>query len=432
MRRPAFSLAFAFFFFFSLILSVSAADKIVLTFAHWGSPLEKEAMAQMCQSFEQAHPDIIVNVLYTPVNYDERLSAMLAGGIAPDLAYCHEELAFNWADEGVIMDLKPLIDKDSEVTVDSRVPSSWYWFDKGKKILGASIAGEIMLLFYNKDIFDEFGVPYPPSNPDKAWTWDQFVDAAKKLTRTVNGQKTFGVSIGTWPGPIIPFLRSNGGDFINESGTASLVESQSSIEVLQKLADLMNVYHVAPTPTDLESSRALDVNMQSRQVAMAVDGQWELLDLAKAGFRVGVAPLPVFKKPVALFLGAPLVIFSSTKHPQEAWELSKWIQNVQNSLPNYRSGLWMPIQTKWYKDPGLLTKWVDSEAHPPEYRQAVVDYLVKYGSQYPSFYLSDWDDIQRVIIQDLSDLWLGKEDAKTAAMKIAADLKPLLKGRTDK
>jgi multiple sugar transport system substrate-binding protein len=172
--------------------------------------------------------------------------------------------------------------------------------------------------------------------------------------------------------------------------------------------------------------------MQSRQVAMAVDGQWSLLDLANAGFRVGVAPLPVFKKPVALFLGAPLVVFSSTKHPKEAWELSKWIQSVQNSLPNYRNGLWMPIQTKWYKDQDLLSKWVNSDAHPPEYRQAVAEYLVKYGSQYPSFYLNDWDDIQRVIIQDLSDLWLGKEDAKTAAGKMAADLKPLLKGRTDK
>ena len=432
MRRVAFIMASVSLFLLTIIPLSADDNKVVLTFAHWGSPLEKEAMAQMCESFEKAHPNVIVNVLYTPVNYDERLSAMVAGGIAPDVAYCHETPAFTWAEDGVVMDLKPFIDKDPEVTLDSRVPFSWYWFAKGKKILGGSIAGEIMVLFYNKDIFDEFGVAYPPSDPDKAWTWDQFVDAAKKLTRTSNGQKTFGVSFGTWEGPILPLLRSNGGDFINSAVTAPLVDSPACIDVLQKLADLMNVYHVAPTPTDLESSRALNITMQSRQVAMAIDGQWELLDLSKAGFRVGIAPLPVFKKPVALFLGAPLVVFASTKHPKEAWELSKWIQNVQNSLPNYRSGLWMPIQTKWYKDPDLVAKWVNSDAHPPEYRQAVVDYLLKYGSQPPSFYVSDWDEMQRVMIQDLSNLWLGKEDAKTAAKTMAADLKPLLKGRTDK
>jgi multiple sugar transport system substrate-binding protein len=431
MRRAIFLVACV---FLALIgaLPLSADDKVVLTFAHWGSPLEKEAMAQLCKGFEQAHPNVIVNVLYTPANYDERLSAMVAGGIAPDVAYCHEGPAFKWAEDGVIMDLKPFIDKDPEVSYASRIPASWYKFDKGKKILGAAIAGEIMLLYYNKDIFDEFGVPYPPSDPDKAWTWDQFVDAAKKLTRVTNGQKTFGVSIGTWPGPILPLLRSNGGDYVNDSVTAPLINSPASVEVLQKLADLMNVYHVAPTPTDLESSRALNISMQSKQVAMAIDGQWMLLDLAKAGFRVGIAPLPVFKKPVSLFVGAPLVLFSSTKHPKEAWELSKWIQNIQNSLPNYRSGLWMPIQLNWYKDPSLVAKWVDNDAHPPEYRQAAIDYLLKYGSQLTSFYVSDWDEIQRVIIQDSSDLWLGKEDAKTAADKMAADLQPLLKGRTDK
>ena len=419
--------------FLLTILPVFADDNtVMLTFAHWGSPLEKDALAQMCQDFEKAHPNIMVNVLFTPVNYDERLSAMVAGGIAPDVSFCHEGPAFKWAYDGVVMDLKPFIDKDPEASLDSRISMSWYWFDKGKKILGASIAGEIMVLFYNKDLFDEFGVSYPPSDPDKAWTWDQFFDAAKKLTRVGKGQKTFGVTFGTWPGPILPLLRSNGGEFLNSDATAPLVESPESVEVLQKLADLMNVYHVAPTPTDLESSRALNISMQSKQVAMGIDGQWMLLDLAKAGFRLGIAPIPVFKKPVSLWISAPLVIFSSTKHPKEAWELSKWIQNVQNSLPVHRSGLWMPLQTRWYKDPGLLAKWIDPKTHPPEYKQAVVDYLLKYQSQYPSFYIENWDEIQRVIIQDLSNLWLGKEDAKTAAHKMAADLKPLLKGRTDK
>jgi len=409
-----------------------STGKAELKFAFWGSPLEKEVITKVSNEFEKTHPGITVKPLFTPVNYDERLSAMVAGGIPPDVAYCHEGQAFNWAYDGVIMNLKPFIDKDLKGGLKSRIGVSWYWYDHGTKILGSSIAGEIMVLYYNKEIFKEHDVPYPPADPDKAWNWDQFLAAAEKLTTVGNGGETYGVTFGTWPGPLLPFIRSNGGDFINDAGTAPVAASPQTVDVLQKLADLINVYHVAPSPTALESTRSLSIEMASKHVAMAIDGQWELLDLAKAGFPLGIAPIPVFKNPVALWTSAPLVLFSATKHPKDAWDFSKYLQDAQNVLPVLKSGLWMPLQTSWYTDPNLLDKWVDPTTHPSGYKEAVVDYLLKYPSQYPSMYLRNWDEIQRIIIQDLSNLWLGKETAESAARKIDADLKPLLKGRTDR
>lgn len=40
----------------------------------------------------------------------------------------------------------------------------------------------------NKALFDEANMPYPPASAEEAWTWEQFVDAAKKLTKGRNGK----------------------------------------------------------------------------------------------------------------------------------------------------------------------------------------------------------------------------------------------------
>ncbi len=44
-----------------------------------------------------------------------------------------------------------------------------------------------VVVFYNKDLFDAAGIPYPK----KSWTWSEFLDAAQKLTkRDASGQVT--------------------------------------------------------------------------------------------------------------------------------------------------------------------------------------------------------------------------------------------------
>ncbi len=50
-----------------------------------------------------------------------------------------------------------------------------------------------MVMFYAKKIFDDAGVPYPKDD----WTFDQFVETAKKLTNA--DKKKFGYQMnGNW------------------------------------------------------------------------------------------------------------------------------------------------------------------------------------------------------------------------------------------
>jgi multiple sugar transport system substrate-binding protein len=58
------------------------------------------------------------------------------------------------------------------------------------KLYGLPISNVTLLLYYNKGVFDKFGVPYPKNG----MTWDDTFALAKKLTRVDNGVQYQGLS----------------------------------------------------------------------------------------------------------------------------------------------------------------------------------------------------------------------------------------------
>src|SRR5690606_24630969 len=124
-----------------------------------------------------------------------------------------------------------------------------------------SMANEVLLLYYNKAIFDAQGVNYPPSVADDAWTWDEFVAAAKLLTLDGEGRNrndaefddndivTYGAEFGraSWASWMWPVLaESAGGGIVSDDGKTLLLGDQTTISAYQAIADLYAVHGVAP------------------------------------------------------------------------------------------------------------------------------------------------------------------------------------------
>lgn len=77
---------------------------------------------------------------------------------------------------------------------------------------------------------------------------------------------------------------------------------------------------------------------------MTVSGNWALQAFAEQDFNLGVGVLPKLKVSNTLLDGAPTVIFKSTKHPEEAWLLYKYMADPESVLPLIEGGLWMPLK----------------------------------------------------------------------------------------
>ncbi|RKN78296.1 ABC transporter substrate-binding protein [Paenibacillus ginsengarvi] len=61
---------------------------------------------------------------------------------------------------------------------------------QGGKIFALPVSTANLILYYNKDIFDKFGVPYPGDD----LTWEQTLDLSKKMTRNDGGTQYFGMA----------------------------------------------------------------------------------------------------------------------------------------------------------------------------------------------------------------------------------------------
>jgi len=160
---------------------------VTLRFTYWGSPIEKAAVEQTVRAFEAANPNIKVEAQHIPnAEYIAKLSAMFAAGKPPDIGYLFETHAALWASGGKVRDLTDLVTNDPELA--ARLPETYYYYAPGKTI-GASTSPQVTVMFYNKDLFQQAGLPNPPSDPEEAWAWDEFLAVARQLTTDTEGRR---------------------------------------------------------------------------------------------------------------------------------------------------------------------------------------------------------------------------------------------------
>ncbi len=425
----------------SLFVALSSAQITELTFTYWGSPFEREAVERMLKSFNDAHPNIQVRGQHIPDAYVEKISTMISGGTPPDVGYLGEAQALQWAQEGILQDLSAYFKEDPEAS--SRLPATYYNYD-GDKTIGTNTAAETIIMYYNKDLFDAAGLAYPPSKASEAWTWDEFVEIAKQLTVDRNGNnatspdfnpeqiETYGISFPTWWGGYTPLIYSNSGKLVSDDGMEFLLNSPEAVEVLQDMQDLIYVHHVAPTPAQSESLPSADIMMQSRKVAMSIDGHWKVLDYSNLGFNWGMAVLPYYDEPTTILLGAPTVIFAGTEHPDEAFEFYKF-HNDPSQVDLYAKGLWMPLQLSYYTDPAKTAEWLDAipGVYPPEARDVLIDYTLNNTPYQPiQYWLKNANQIfSEAIDPAMSAIWANEMTAQEAMDQAAANAASMMQGR---
>ncbi len=398
---------------------------VTIQYAYWGDQNEEITTTNLLKTFMAKYPNIKVEGTRFARNteFAQKITTLAAAGTLPDVSTFYEPNVLEWGMAGRFVDLTdfykkgpPKLDQIKFITPDG-------------KIVGISVANEIMVIWYNKKIFDAAGLPYPPAEASKAWSWDQFVDVAKKLTKDANGKtpydpgfdknniRTYGFWVSQWWMPWLTFAASNGGGMVSADGKKLTMADPATIDAIQKMADLMNVDHVSPTPTSQQNMPGDTATyLLSGQVAMVMDGTWNLLTLGttkdQQGLDFGVGVLPYMKNLATTSVGTPIVVYKTTKHLDASLTLLGFLMDPNNSLPLLQNGIWLPNEKQWYTDPALLKKWIDNPRHPPEYKTAVVDFALNYSHQLPLYYVPTFAKMDDVIEAALAQVWLGQRSAE--------------------
>lgn len=133
------------------------------------------------------------NVQYIPKESGSTFRNLLASGQQIDILY--DSIGFfadTVIDSGMSYDMTELIKKagvDIERFDTTLIDAMRALADGG--IYGLPIKNTIMLLYYNPEIFDHFGVDYPKDG----MTWDEAIDLGRQLTRTDGDKQYIGLSL---------------------------------------------------------------------------------------------------------------------------------------------------------------------------------------------------------------------------------------------
>ena len=421
--------------------SVVQKEEIVLHYMGWGTELERQATENLIQEFEEQHPGVKVDYTHIPNDYDRKLERLIETGKEPDIAMTAGMEAMKMAEAGKLKNVAQLAKEDETYSLDDVLPQTIYWWDEGKA-LGVNSALETTCLVYNKEFARKAGVEVPMRMED-AWTWEEFVKAAQKLTIDIQGRnaldpafdpkhiKCYGIKIELQNAYLLSNLYAlSGEEFLDQTGKKVNLQGTKALEGIQRIADLIHVYHVMPDPLTAKTLPAGAKALESGVAAMAWGGTWVLMDLAKTKVDFGLGVLPaMYGKSVTISMGEPIVIFASSKHPKEAWELAKFFMNPEHSIELIENGLWMPVLKSWYEDPELLRCWtVGNRAHPQEYQETIMEPAFESCQPHWGYSVKNFGKMMNVFSQKLNEVWIGEITAEEAAASSEDEMNALADG----
>jgi multiple sugar transport system substrate-binding protein len=330
-------------------------EEIQLVYSDWRTEWFPPMAQEMLEQFHAEHPNIHVFYTPDPENFQEKMLTDFQAGTAPDVfqGCCTHFPA--WAQMGYTLDLSPYVEADlDEETIQDWDPAQYRaLFARDGQQFGLPKYHGAMALYYNKDIFDEYGVNYP----NDTWDHDDYLEALKRLTHDRDGDGKTDL----W-GSILDISWSSlqihangwGGYFVDpDDPSRCLMCKPEAMGALAWIRARMWDDKVMATPLDVQNLWPRYAFTDER-VAMVEDGSWALKDiLVEAGFRIGVALFPAGPvRRVTLATTDGFGIYAGTRHPDAAWELVKFLIGKDYGRAMARANFLQPARAS------LVNDWV--------------------------------------------------------------------------
>ncbi len=321
----------------ALLLVVSQnPNEDAMLFSAWGTVEETENLVRLIETYNTAHPQPQIKFVHIDhQEYDRKILIQTAAGNPPDVFLLSSTDLSTLAYRGVLEDLTPWIVADTNFRSADFFPALMNTATIRGRVYGIPIGYTPMVVYYNRRLFREAGVPYP----DTSWTWDDFLQTALRLTRKdANGRiKQFGCLI-SMAG--YTFVYSFGGDFFDENLQWCQLDQPKTIAALQFYGDLAMKYRVTTSPT--EKLYTSDQGFRQEAVAMIAAGRWQVPNFARTNLDWGVAPMPRGESPAAGVIVYNVVMSKFSQRQQLAWKFTKFMASPLAQQQSAKSGNLIP------------------------------------------------------------------------------------------
>ncbi len=391
--------------------AAESGEQVTLSVWH----VDETELEPIIAAYKAKNPNIDIDFSFFPWGpFFEKLDASYAAGDPPDVHRQDDDEIPFFAQRGVLLPL-------DDYLAGQLNPDELYW----DTVKSTEIDGHLWVsvpairvghFWYNKTLFEAAGVPLPPSSYEEAWTWAEFVETARALTDASKQQ--YGAGGINSADFVTAMGRSQGAEILSDDCTEFLLDDPVMVDMMQQIADLMQVEGIVADPETLEAFGGPAEMFNAGQLAMRY-GDTRDVPAEDVGFEYDVAPLPVFPghDPVIFAAIENYGVANSTEHPEEAAAFAAYLMSEEAQTILAETKNVIPINKK-----AATEVWVNQS---PVNRQLLVE-AAQYGRTNPM--AVGFGRAQEIAWPAIQEVMLGQKTAEDAMNEV----KPLVDAELQK
>ncbi|HNT78072.1 MAG TPA: sugar ABC transporter substrate-binding protein [Anaerolineae bacterium] len=299
-------------------------EPVIITFVH---PQDRTGQYQTwAEQFHAQYPHITVELVPTE-------NSPSAQAKEKDTFITSQFELASLLQQGVVMNLASFIEQDESIRLDDFYPGTLDVFVSEGKRWALPFGVDMMMMYYNKDLFNQAGADYPQIG----WTWGDFLESALAVTNPPNG---YGYAVrhddayALYEGLMLMY--QHGGKIFDsmQNPMHSTLNDPLNIEAMEFYASLMYQHEVAPTAEEAERQGQA---YPWRGIYEGRFGMWMGMYSERGGqnwprpwqINWGVVPMPRDENAATLGTVSGLFITAHTTHPDECW---LWIKFLSQQM----------------------------------------------------------------------------------------------------
>jgi multiple sugar transport system substrate-binding protein len=261
----------------------------------FGDTAERAAYEQLVADFTRQHPQIQVALVHVPGqgDYRKRLGVDFAAGTPADIVLLNYRRYAAFAARGVLEPLGPYLERSRVLAEADFYPQALAPFRWQGTLTCIPQNLSSLVVYYNRDLFEKAGVP----RPSEDWTWDDFLHAARVLTRDTTGRgriDQYGLGTEVSIFRVAPFIWQNGGELVDDPvhPTRLALDTPRAREAVQWFVELQTRHRVVPDLVE-ETAESSERRFLNGRLGMFLNSRRGVPTYRTiTGFDWDVAPLP--------------------------------------------------------------------------------------------------------------------------------------------
>jgi multiple sugar transport system substrate-binding protein len=346
---------------FGLLAACGGSDgagggKATIRLMLFGDPEEIKAYRDLIAAYRDEEPDTTVQLVEASDREDllARLSTSFAGGSPPDLFLVNYRFYGQFAARGVLEPLESRVEDSDAFEPEDFYPQALDAFRWQGELTCLPQNVSSLVVYYNRDLFRKYGVP----EPRPSWGWNEFVNAASRLTRDAKGQSVAGAEAaetGTPPAVyglgveatlirLAPFVWSNGGRMVDdeENPTRLTLSEPKALTAMQLFFDLRTVHGVTPTDEEVEAEDD-ESRFANGRLAMLLSSRRSTPTFRTiTGFYWDVAALPRHQRPAGILHSDAYCLTKGSENKEAAWKFVEFANGPEGQRIVARTGRTVP------------------------------------------------------------------------------------------